>query len=455
MGHILIANVVSMIIGLFNSFMLPKFLSIDTYAVVKTYNLYITYANIFCFGYNEGMYLKYGGKNIKAIDKEDLSSSLFNFLYLEIAAFLLVFSSAVILNSFVLCAFAFGMFSFNIITYLKSLYQATGEFSQYGKSLNYEKLGIFILNVILMFILKSDNYMLYIGVQVLVEAVIGTYLFLSLRKRLELPLHFKMEIFEIKSNVKNGFVLMIGNFSSSIFVGLDRWFVKILLTSVHFAYYSFAASIESLINVFITPITISLYNTFCKGIDDKQIKLLKNLIVIWCYAIIAVAFPIKWIIINYLSKYQDALDIIFILLVAQPFYGIIKGIYVNIFKANKQQNYYMKQMLFMTIIAIILNCVFFIFSKSIVSIAMATLITSIIWLLLCETKSKYQFSVTEYLSIFIFTTSFLVYSGFENPLVGLLFYVITCVLTGYLFMRSSLTYMISLGVNKVKQFYKR
>lgn len=176
---------------------------------------------------------------------------------------------------------------------------------------------------------------------------------------------------------------------------------------------------------------------------------------IWCYAIIAVAFPIKWIIINYLSKYQDALDIIFILLVAQPFYGIIKGIYVNIFKANKQQNYYMKQMLFMTIIAIFLNCVFFIFSKSIVSIAMATLITSIIWLLLCETKSKYQFSVTEYLSILIFTTSFLVYSGFENPLVGLLFYVITCVLTGYLFMRSSLTYMISLGVNKVKQFYKR
>ncbi len=32
---------------------------------------------------------------------------------------------------------------------------------------------------------------------------------------------------------------MLGNFSSSIFTGLDRWFVKILLLSFDFAMYSF------------------------------------------------------------------------------------------------------------------------------------------------------------------------------------------------------------------------
>lgn len=455
MGYILFANIISMVIGLFNSFMLPKFLSLDTYAIVKTYNLYITYANLFCFGYNEGMYLRYGGKNIKKINKNDMTSNLTNFIYLEFATFLVLLIASFTIHNYVLGAFSIAMFALNIITYLKSLYQATGEFVQYGRALNYEKIGVFILNIVLMFVLKSDNYYLYIAVQVAVEVIVCIYLLIMLRKSLELPTYFRINFGEIISNIKDGFILMVGNFSSSIFVGMDRWFVKILLTSAHFAYYSFAASIESLINVFITPITISLYNEFCKGIDDKRIKLIKNSIMIWGFAIITVAFPIKWIVMNYLVKYVEALSVIYVLLVAQPFYAVIKGIYVNLYKSNKRQNYYMKQMLIMILIGAVLNGIFYLIYNNMLSIAYATLITAVIWLMVCESKSEYRFTIKEWFSIIIFLVCFLLCGKAKNEIVGMIIYIFVCLTVGVIFQRGTLKYVLNVIIDKVKRLISK
>lgn len=68
--QILMANIISLVIGVGLSFLVPKYLSIESYAAYKTYALYITYAGFFHFGYADGMYLKYGGKRIdEMIDK--------------------------------------------------------------------------------------------------------------------------------------------------------------------------------------------------------------------------------------------------------------------------------------------------------------------------------------------------------------------------------------------------
>ena len=45
---------------------------------------------------------------------------------------------------------------------------------------------------------------------------------------------------------------------------MDRWFVKFLLDTYAFAQYSFAVSVESFLNLAITPVTTTLYNYFCQ-----------------------------------------------------------------------------------------------------------------------------------------------------------------------------------------------
>ena len=69
MLKVLIANVVNLIIGLLSSFILPKFLSINSYAEIKTFQLYVSYIGLLHFGYVDALYLLYGGQEINKIDK--------------------------------------------------------------------------------------------------------------------------------------------------------------------------------------------------------------------------------------------------------------------------------------------------------------------------------------------------------------------------------------------------
>ena len=70
--YVFIANVINLIISLFTGFVLPKYLSIETYSSIKLFQLYITYIGILHLGFSDGMYLKYGGKTVEEVDKKEV-----------------------------------------------------------------------------------------------------------------------------------------------------------------------------------------------------------------------------------------------------------------------------------------------------------------------------------------------------------------------------------------------
>lgn len=74
--YVLIANFINLGFNLITNFVLPKELSVESYATIKTFQLYVSYAGLFHFGFVDGMYLKYGGKNVKEIRGEDLKTNL-------------------------------------------------------------------------------------------------------------------------------------------------------------------------------------------------------------------------------------------------------------------------------------------------------------------------------------------------------------------------------------------
>ena len=303
--HIFGANIISLCISLLTSFILPKFLSIESYAQIKEYALYISYAGFFSLGYNDGMYLKYGGKELSKINTKDLANNFFNYTILELMMLALVLLSGVLLRSFIICAFAFGAFSNNMLGYLRSLFQSTGEFKAYGKTVNFEKIFIFLLNFVLLFVLKTDEAFFYILIQVAVGLVVTAILLFKLNKVKDILFSGKFSLKEYHENISAGFILMLGNFSSILFTGIDRWFVKGLMSTFYFAQYSFAVSVENIINTFLTPITISMYNYFCKRPNKEQIRKVKRYVLIWGFLIIGAAYPAKFILERYLNKYIE------------------------------------------------------------------------------------------------------------------------------------------------------
>ena len=437
--HLLAANMLYLLISILNSFLLPKYLSVDAYAVIKTYTLYIGYAGFLSLGYADGMYLRYGGGEIERIDKADLGSNFKSYIVLEVFVSVICLGIAAIVKDFVLMAFALGSLCVNIIGYYKNLYQAVGEYKLYGKTLNYQTILMFVLNIVLMFALKSDNSSYYIVVQVLTAFLVMIYLTAILNKRTLLLHSGKPSLKQIWNHISSGFVLMLGNFSSSIFTSLDRWFVKFLMDSICFAQYSFAVSLENIVNVFVTPITISLYNVFCSNRASEYVQKIKKMVLLCGCAIIAVAFPVKFVVTHFLPEYIDALAIIFPLFGAQTFYAVIKGIHVNVYKAEKKQKRYFVITFAMIAVAVVTNIIFYLLFNSVWSFALATYTTALIWFIYCEIETKaMRFKIKEYMTIICVMVGYFFAASLKNAIIGLGVYCLVLLASSTLFMRETI-----------------
>ena len=98
--------------------------------------------------------------------------------------------------------------------YFKFLYQATGEFTLYGKAMNLTTISTFALNMFLLFVVKTDDIVwyvlgyvvLYFGVWIVLEV------YFRAKHTIEKGNLFLMNV--LLDNVKSGFLLTLGNLSS-------------------------------------------------------------------------------------------------------------------------------------------------------------------------------------------------------------------------------------------------
>jgi O-antigen/teichoic acid export membrane protein len=248
----------------------------------------------------------------------------------------------------------------------------------------------------------------------------------------------------VKENISNGFILMLGDFVTKFFSSIDKWFIKYLMDTFCFAMYSFAVSMENLVNTFMSPVTVSMYNFFCKKPSITKIKQMKDFSTIYSFLVIAGAFPCKWILEHFMKNYISASSVMFLLFAAQGLSAIIKGIYVNKYKAEGTQNRYFRQMVVMLVLSAVLNGLFYFIMRSMVSIAMATLFANIIWIVTCEIQNPdLRYDIKTYICIIIMLTVY-IYSGFRmNAIAGCVVYCAVGLACLMLLMRESFLFVLT------------
>ena len=229
---------------------------------------------------------------------------------------------------------------------------------------------------------------------------------------------------------------MIGNFSNILLSSMDRWFVKVMMDSAQFAYYSFAVSMEGFLNVAITPITTTLYNYFCNHSEHDDVIRIRRYVMLFGTVIVAAAFPARFIIEILLQNYTGAINVLFILFGTQMVYIIIKGVYVNLYKAFKKQNLYFIRLILILIIGAILNWSFVQIYPYKEAFSYGTLVSAYIWLIFSIWDFKeYKFEFREWLYLFIEVTVFITCGILFNSITGLLIYVTASMLCMNLFMK--------------------
>lgn len=222
------------------------------------------------------------------------------------------------------------------------------------------------------------------------------------------------------------------------------------MTTFHFAAYSFAVSIDALITVFITPLYVTLYNSFCKDHSPEKVKDIKRLVLMWGFVLAAFAFPAKWVVEHFLDKYVASLPLIFVLFSTQAFYAVIKGVYVNYYKALKRQTQYFWQIMLMLIVAIVSSLLLYYIFKSMMSLAIAALLTAGIWLLINEYKHpELRYTIKDWAYVIVLLSIYL-FSGLYLPtLVGTMLYLLTFVLVSVLLMKSQTKHLLGMCLSYI------
>lgn len=455
---VLIANIVNVFFSLATNFLLPKFLSIESYAGIKEFQLYVSYVGLFHFGFVDGIYLKYGGKNLEKKVDSSFYTDLSTMRVFQVIITLVVLIVAFILKDRILIFFALSIFPQNMANYFKFLYQAIGEFNLYGKAMNMTTISTFVLNMILLFILKTDNVYWYVLGYIVLYFVIWLILEKNFYTKHVFLRGRYFSLYVLFDNIKTGFLLTLGNLSSIFLTSMDRWFVKALMNTFAFAQYSFSVSVENFLNLAITPVTTTLYNYFCRQNDENEHKRIYNYVVIFATIVPAAAFPIQLILLFFLKKYIDASKTIFLLFSAQIFYTVIKAIYVNLYKVQRKQKMYFIKLIIILLVGFLLNCACYAIIKRKEAFAVGTLLSSIVWFFISEVDFKYicpNLKVHIYLFLELIIFLFL---GFNfMPIVGGGLYILLTILLCSLFMRETFDEALTKGKKlliKIKEIKK-
>ena len=128
---------------------------------------------------------------------------------------------------------------------------------------------------------------------------------------------------------------------------------------------------------------------------------------------------------------------------------VINALYVNLYKARKDQVKYVKRVFEIVAISVVYNFIAVIFFKTSESIAAATTIAFITWYIYSMKDFKYlKFNMNEIVYLVIIFGSFLFLSHFTGWICGGISYLIIVVTANLIFNRKEVIEIISMTLKR-------
>lgn len=445
------ANVLQLLSSLIIGFVVPAILNIENYANLKTYALYISYVGFLHLGFPDGLLIKYGGKKYAEIDKGTLKGE-HNFLFIfQLIVSCIFLIMAIILKNPIVILFSISILPIMMQCFHKNIAQATGDFNKYSKIMYSYTISYLICNVFLALIFREENYIYYCMTTFsanLISVVLFEYRFLEKNRKVRVIIDKK----DILASIKTGFSIMLANLIVIGLFSIDKWFIKLFFSTEEFAHYSFAVSMLNIINTLVSAISITFYNYLFLNNNEENINRLKKYLMVLggmssiCY------FPLAIIINMFIAKYNQSLNIIAITFSSFPYMILINALYVNLYKVNKNEKKYLKLAIIIMIISIILNLIATFIFKNTIAIAIATILTLIIWnIYSSKDLEKVRFDKRTNIYLFGITIVFLICSCLIKNVIGGIVYIILFIIFTYIFDKRILKELIDIGVKIIKR----
>lgn len=322
--------------GIVKSLLLPHVMSVESFAYWQQYVLYSGFVGIFALGFNDGVYLLYGGSSY-----DDLPFRRLRAAFRFYCGMLLLFAGAiafyalmqdvdrgfgfffVALDTFVLCVSG-------LMTYVL---QITDQFKWYALCTVIDKF-VFLAIAAAMALLGVSDQKLYV-VADFCSKIVAFSVFVWRCRRLAFgPAAGAREGWEeFSGDIKVGINLMFANFAGMLVANLGRFIVEWFGGLDGYAYYSFGTSVTNLVLTLVTAVSTVLYPALKRLPGDayKSYYLRIDRVVFWlACAGLAVYFPAYLGVEAFYAKYTPMLAYLNLLFVAAVYQSKM-SILVNTF----------------------------------------------------------------------------------------------------------------------------
>lgn len=310
------ANLTSLCISIFMVMFVPKFLSVDDYGLWQLFLFYFSYLGFLHFGWEDGIYLRYAGKNYNDLDQKTFAGQFYGIIVLQIVLAVLVSSIGQILVSdplrrtALICAVWLAPFV-NFNNLCNFIMQITNRIKDYAKLLLTERVVFFLAVVLflLVFHWNEFRYMYYAKLfSVAGISLAGVYLCRSLLRPRFYPL--RQVLSEAGENLLVGSKLMLANIASMLIIGIVRYGVSIGWDVATFGKVSLTLGVSNFLMVFINSVSVVFF-PIVKRMDEGRrasaYAVIRNMLDFILFAALIGYYPLKCILAWWLPKYADSL----------------------------------------------------------------------------------------------------------------------------------------------------
>ncbi|MDK6233467.1 MATE family efflux transporter [Aerococcus sanguinicola] len=375
--NVALSNIIGFGTSFIINFLLPAILTVADYGNYREYIMYTSITYLFNFGYNDGIYIKYGGRRIEDLDPLEIRSEHNFIVVYQLCVFALMLTYSLAVKNPILALFSTVTLFDTINMYHQNFLQATGQFATFSRA-NISKSIFYILTLLAaIFLMRSDNYYLYIVLNIL------SYLFLTVfyeyRFIKNQGLNF---IFSWKKHLglfRVGFFILFANMSLT-FVGLiGSWVTKWWYAIEEFAQYSFQNSVLNVILLIVNAVGMVFYNVIAKRKDQMLLNVIKRACIFLGILSGFAFFIFKWIILTFLPKYEPATTLLSVTFIAIPYIMLSRILVANIYKATvPERQYFRDSALYAALSFIFVAGLSFVW-HDILTVAMATTLCYICW----------------------------------------------------------------------------
>ena len=360
------ANILTMLISVIMTLILPKFLGVTDYSYYQLYIFFVSYVGFFHFGWIDRIYLKIGGMEYKEKEKSNYITQfwMLNALEIVIAAIISIFALFTIKNidkSLVMIATSVCGVITILRTYLLFILQSTNRIKEYAKYTRLDRFIYFALVIIFLF-LGFNNYKIILYIDIFSKLVA---LILCVNKMKDIvfgKLNISKNIlFEIFENISIGIKLMLANIASTLIIGVIRFGIQRNWDIETFGKISLTLNISNLLMTFINAVAVIMFPLLRREEESNLPRIytiLRNTLMIFLYMMLIFYYPIKLILSTWLPQYEDSLRymaLLFPICIYESKMSMLINTYLKSFRKEKS-------MLIINTISLILSLIVTIFS---------------------------------------------------------------------------------------------